>query len=119
MTITRSSSIYASRIPHCDCPQCSDDGELEWMSREEVARLRAEIARSPDFIRDLVLNDDECIAVSGALVAGDHAALARTIRAALERALDAEIERYRFMCGHDRDGALEAVHMTFCAGGAA
>ena len=88
------------------------------MPREEAERLRAEIARSPDFIRDLVLNDDECIAVSGALVAGDHAALARTIRAALERSLDEEIERYRFTCGHDQDGALESVHRLYAGGDA-
>lgn len=109
-------NIYASRIPHCDCPQCSDDGELEWMSREEAERLRAEIARSPDFIRDLALNDDECVAVSGALVAGDHAALARTIRTALDRSLDEEIERYRFTSGHDQDGALESVHRLYVGG---
>lgn len=118
MTITRGLSVYASRIPHCDCPQCSDDGELEWMSREEAERLRAEIARSPDFIRDLVMSEAECTAVSAALVAGDHGALARTLRAALERALDEEIERYRFTRGFDRDGALEAVHRVY-AGGAA
>lgn len=101
----------------CNCPRCAD-GEWEWMPREEAERLRAEIARSPDFIRDLVLNDDECIAVSGALVAGDHAALARTIRAALERALDEEVERHMLTRGLDQDEALESVHRLYVLGAA-
>lgn len=111
-------SIYSSSIPHCDCPQCSDDGELEWMSRKEVERLRAEIARSPDFIRDMALPDDECIAISGALVAGDHAALERIIRAALERSLDEEVERHMLTRGLYHDGALESVHRLYTGGDA-
>lgn len=105
-------SIYASRIPYCDCPQCNAEDEPE-ADPAEMAELRTEIARSVDFISEIAPNESESLGIASALSAGDDAAIGRIVRAALARSLDEHVEAYMNRSWASEEQALQALHHLY------
>ena len=71
--------------PHCGCYSCGLQEEARESDDELRVTYMGELVCCPDFIADVPLNPEECIAAARAVNVGDMTDLGRLFLAAIER----------------------------------
>lgn len=85
--------------PHCGCASCDMQDEAAERDDELRATYLPALTACPDFIAEVQLNPEECLAAARAVTVGDMADLGRLFLAAIEREASERIAVKAEECG--------------------
>lgn len=96
--------------PHCGCYSCGLQEEAAERDDEMRATYMTALTACPDFIAEVPLNSEECIAAARAVKVGDMADLGRLFLAAIEREASECIAVKAEECGITPGEAAERLY---------
>lgn len=95
--------------PHCGCYACCQQEEADERDDELRATYLSDLTCCPDFIAEVPLNPEECIAAARAVNVGDMTDLGRLFLAAIEREASERIAVKAEECGITPGEAAERL----------